>query len=125
MENMKKSILAMLLVMLLAVFGSVQSVSAQSKSVPWPGVTKKILFENDKVSIAEVTFAPGAVADWHSHPQYSVYAVTPVKMKVEVAGQADVIMEMKAGDAGYSPAVTHKTTNIGKKPFTAIVSEIK
>nr|WP_294939320.1 hypothetical protein [uncultured Flavobacterium sp.] len=121
---MKKSILMMLLVVLVA-FVNIPTVNAQATTVPWPGVTKKVLFENDKVNISEVTFAPGAVADWHSHPQYSVYALTAIKMKVEVEGKDNVILEMKAGQAGYSPAVTHKTTNIGKKPFTAIVSEMK
>lgn len=115
----------MLLVTMFVAFGNVQSVNAQAKSEPWPGVTKKVLVDNDKVNVSEVTFAPGAVADWHSHPQYSVYAVTAVKMKVEVAGQPDVILELKAGEGGYSPAVTHKTTNLSKKTFTAIVSEIK
>ncbi|ESU29058.1 hypothetical protein FLJC2902T_10950 [Flavobacterium limnosediminis JC2902] len=122
---MKKSILMMLLVVTLVAFVNVQTVNAQDKSEPWPGVTKKVLVDNDKVNVSEVTFAPGAVADWHEHPQYTVYAVTNVKMKVEVKGKEDTVVEMKPGQAGYSPAVTHKTTNIGKKPFTAIVSEIK
>ena len=46
-------------------------------------------------------------------------------MKVEVKGQDDVIAGMKAGQAMWSPAVTHQTTNVGKKPFTTIVTETK
>jgi hypothetical protein len=34
-------------------------------------------------------------------------------------------MELKAGDAASSPAVKHKTTNIGITPFTVIVTEMK
>jgi len=120
---MKKSIFTMLLVFSLTVL--VNAANAQEKMVPWPGVTKKVLTDNEKVNVAEVTFAPGAVADWHSHPQYSVYAVTPVKMKTEIEGIDAVIVELKAGQVGWSEAVTHKTTNIGKKPFTVIVTEIK
>ncbi|WP_143076456.1 cupin domain-containing protein [Flavobacterium swingsii] len=104
---------------------NVQTANAQAKMEPWPGVTKKILTDNEKVNVAEVTFAPGAVADWHSHPQYSVYALTDVKMKTEVKDKEPVIVEMKAGQVGWSEAVMHKTTNVGKKPFTAIVTEIK
>lgn len=115
----------MLFVFMLIAFGNVQTANAQDKSEPWPGVTKKVLVDNDKINVSEVTFAPGAVADWHEHPQYSVYAVTDVKMKVEVKGKENTVVEMKAGQAGYSPAVTHKTTNAGKKPFVVIVSEIK
>ncbi len=40
-------------------------------------------------------------------------------------GKEAVVVELKAGQAMYSPAVTHQTTNVGKKPFTVIVTEIK
>ncbi len=47
---------------------NVQFINAQDKMEPWPVVTRKVLTDNDKVIVSEVTFAPGAVADWHSHP---------------------------------------------------------
>ncbi len=103
----------------------VQTANAQDKKEQWPGVTIKVLTDNDNVNVSEVTFAPGAVADWHSHPQYTVYAVTNIKMKTEVKDKDAAIVELKAGEALWSPAVTHKTTNVGKTPFTAIVTEIK
>ena len=65
------------------------------------------------------------MADWHSHPQYAGYAVTDVKMQVEIKGQATTVAELKAGQGMWSAAVTHKTTNVGPKPFTVIVTEIK
>jgi quercetin dioxygenase-like cupin family protein len=122
---MKTRMLMMLSVITLAVFMNVESASAQETQTPWPGVTKKVLTDNEHVNVSEVTFAPGAVADWHSHPQYSAYAITDVKMKVEFKDKEPVTMDLKAGQAVYSPAVTHKTTNVGKKPFTVIVSEVK
>jgi beta-alanine degradation protein BauB len=83
------------------------------------------LTDNDHVKVSEVNFAPGAVADWHSHPQHTVYAVTDVKMREEVKGKEAVTAEMKAGQAMWSPAVTHVATNVGKTAFTIIVTEIK
>jgi len=115
----------MLSVLTLTIFMTVQSVNAQEATTPWPGVTKKILLDNEHVNIAKVTFAPGAVADWHSHPQYTVYAITDVKMQVEEKDKKTVVMDLKAGQAGWSPAVTHKTSNVGKTPFTVIVTEMK
>ncbi len=97
----------------------------QDKTEPWPGVTEKVLINNDKVNVEEVTFAPGAVADWHSHPQHTVYAVNDVSMRVEVKGKQASTANLKAGQAIWSPAVTHKTTNVGKTSFTIIVTEIK
>ncbi len=44
-----------------------QKANAQNKVEKWPGVTDKVLTDNDNVHVSEVTFAPGAVADWHSH----------------------------------------------------------
>lgn len=115
----------MLSVIALMASVSVQKVSAQEKKELWPGVTAKILVENDNVKVFEVTFAPGAVAIWHSHPQYTAYAVTDVKMKTEIQGKETTTVEIKAGHAVWSPAVTHQTTNVSKKPFTVIVTEIK
>lgn len=104
---------------------SVNSAIAQDKKPNWPGVTIKVLLDNENVNVSEVTFNAGAVADWHSHPQYTVYAVTDVKMKVEIKDKEPNVVEIKAGQAIWSPAVTHQTTNVGKNPFTVIVSEVK
>lgn len=122
---MKKSIQMILSVITLTIVMSAQSLNAQEVKTPWPGVTKKVLLDNAHVNIAKVTFAPGAVADWHSHPQYTVYAITDISMKVEVKGKPTSTMNLKAGQAAYSPAVTHKTSNVGTKPFTVIVTEMK
>ena len=122
---MKKPILIMFSMIAFIAFITVQSANAQDKTEPWPGVTKKVLVDNDKVNVSEVTFAVGAVATWHSHPQYTVYAMTDVKMQVEEKDKKTIVAELKAGQAMYSPAVTHQTSNVGKKPFTVIVTEIK
>jgi quercetin dioxygenase-like cupin family protein len=122
---MKRAILLMLSVLTLTAFVLVQTVKAQEVKEPWPGVTKRVIVDNEHVNVSEVTFAPGAVADWHSHPQYTGYAVTDVKMQVEIKGKETTVAELKAGQGMWSPPVTHKTTNVGKKPFTVIVTEIK
>ncbi|MCL9806204.1 cupin domain-containing protein [Flavobacterium amniphilum] len=120
---MKKSIQMILLVFMLSVFFN--AVNAQEMKEPWPGVTAKVLAESDKMTVTQVTFAPGAVADWHSHKAHSVYAVTDVKMKAEVKGKEPATVEVKAGEAVSLPAVKHKTTNIGEAAFTVIVTEMK
>lgn len=125
MHRMKKTTLLVLAVIAFTSLVTVQAATAADKKEPWPGVTKTVLLDNEHVNISEVTFAPGAVAIWHSHPQYTAYAVTEVKMKVEIKGQETAVAELKAGQAMWSPAVTHQTTNAGKKPFTVIVTEMK
>ncbi len=122
---MKKTIQTILSVLALVSFVIIQTSNAQELMEPWPGVTIKVLTDNDHVKVMEITFAPGAVADWHTHPQHTIYAVTDVKMKEELKGQEGTVATIKAGHVIWSPAVTHKTTNVGKKPFTVIATEIK
>jgi beta-alanine degradation protein BauB len=122
-KKMKKSIQTLLLVFILSVF--VNAANAQEQKEPWPGVTAKVLSESDKMIVTQVTFAPGAVADWHSHKAHSVYAITDVKMKAEVKGKEPATVEVKAGESVSLGAVKHKTTNIGDAAFTVIVTEVK
>lgn len=122
---MKNAILMMLSVITLTALMTVQTANAQETKSPWPGVTKKVLVDNEHVNVSQVTFSPGAVADWHSHTQYTAYAITDVKMKVEIKDKETTVVEVKSGQAIWSDAVTHKTTNVGNKPFVVIVSEIK
>ena len=118
---MQKTILTMLSVITLMAL-TAGNLKAENN---WPGVTKKVLVDNETLSVTEVTFNAGAVADWHSHLNYSAYAITDVKMLVEIQGKPNTTVEVKAGEAMYSPAVTHKTTNVGTKAFTVIVTELK
>src|SRR5687768_1238173 len=122
---MKKTILLTLSVIAFTAFVNVASAVAQEIMEPWPGVTIKVLAENDNVKVFRVTFAKNAVADWHSHPEHTVYALTNTKLKAEEKGKEPAIWDLKAGQAAYSPAVMHKTSNIGKKKATLIVTEIK
>lgn len=120
---MKATVMMLSAIALTAVL-SVQTSLAQETKSPWPGITAKILVENDHVKISEVTFEPGSVADWHDHSDHTVYAVTDIKMKEEMKDKEPGTIEMKAGQAAFAPACTHKVTNVGKKAI-AIVTEIK
>ena len=122
---MKKTSLLVLAVIAFTALVTVQAAASPNKTEPWPGVTKTVLLDNEHVNISEVTFAAGAVATWHSHPPYTAYAVTDITMKVEIKGKETAVAELKAGQAMWSPAVTHQTSNTGKKPFTVIVTEMK
>src|SRR5687767_836436 len=122
---MKKAILLTLSMIAFTTFISVQSAFAQDIMEPWPGVTIKVLTENENVKVFRVTFAKNAVADWHSHPEHTIYALTNARIKAEEKGKEPAILDLKAGQAVWSPAVTHKSSNIGKKKATLIVTEIK
>lgn len=103
----------------------IQSAKAQVSIEKWPGVTIKVLTENEFVKIFEVTWAPGAVADWHDHPNHTLYAVTDLKIREELKGKEPTTVELKAGQAAYANACTHKTTSLSKTTMKVIVTEIK
>jgi quercetin dioxygenase-like cupin family protein len=120
-----KNLFRAISIMTLFLFISLQTVKAQDKMEPWPGVKIKVLTDNDHVKIMEITMAPGSVADWHAHPQFTTYAVTDGKMQVELQGQEPKKTNVKAGQAAWSPALSHKVTNLGKTPLIMILTEIK
>lgn len=122
---MKKLILVILSMISLTTLVSAQDAKPQAKMEPWPGVTVTVLTDNDHVKILEITMAPGSVADWHPHPEFTTYALTDGKMLVEVKGKDPITADIKAGQASWSPALTHKVTNLGKTPITMILTEIK
>ena len=117
--------LMLIIVSALSGFIFISSAKGQEKKEMWPGVTAKVLLDNDKVNVTEYTFKPGSVADWHSHPANTAYLVTDAKMKVEVKDKREAINEAKAGQVMWSPAVTHKVTNVGDKDFTVVLTELK
>ena len=122
---MKKLLLIRLSVISLMTFVTIQTAYAQDKKEPWPGVTVKVLTENEKIKVLETTFTPGAFADWHTHPLHTIYFLTNANIKEEIKGNPPHTIEMKAGQAFASPAVTHKVTNVGNTPLTMIVTEVK
>lgn len=86
---------------------------------------KKILFENEKVRVMSVVFAPGDVMPWHSHPAHTVYAVSGGKIEITAKDQPPVVIDIKAGEVLYIEPVTHMAKNIGKTTMNLVVTELK
>lgn len=115
----------MLSVLALTAVLQIQVAKAQESVEKWPGVFIKVLTENEFVKVFEVTWAPGAVADWHDHPNHTLYAVTDIKISEELKGKGPTTVELKAGQAAFANACTHKTTSLSKNTMKVIVTEIK
>jgi len=101
------------------------SLYAQGALKPTPGVINKVILENEEVRVLEITFAPGAITDWHSHPNHVVYALTDGEMEITDKGKAPKVISLKAGTAMYLPAVTHIAKNVGTATVKMIVTELK
>jgi len=88
-----------------------------------PGM--KILFENDCVRVRYHDFAVGQSVPMHSHPAYVGYALEPFKALITLPDGTQKITVHRAGEAYWSPPVTHAVRNIGTGPIHNLLVEIK
>lgn len=85
----------------------------------------KLLFENDRVRVMEVTFTPGQKIAKHSHPDHYVYVVEPGKLKISKPDGSIADADLKEGDVVWIPAETHWAENAGSTTIKLIVNELK
>lgn len=90
-----------------------------------PNVAKKILLENDQVRVLYVEYEPGETTPWHSHPNHVVYALTDGKIEITDKDKPANVIELKANEAVFMPAVTHMVKNIGSTTLKIVVTEMK
>jgi beta-alanine degradation protein BauB len=88
-------------------------------------VYKKVLLDNEQVRVLQVEFAPGEMTAWHQHPNHVIYALTAGKLEITDKGKPASVLEIKAGDTMYLPAVTHMAKNIGTTTLKLVVTELK
>lgn len=85
----------------------------------------KLLFENDRVRVYEVTAPPGDVLTMHSHPAHLVYFLGSSKVKFTDEAGKVTETESKAGTVRWNEPVTHSVENIGTTPIRGLVVELK
>ena len=85
----------------------------------------KVVSENDQVRILRVHYGPHEKSVMHSHPASVAVFLTDTKGQFTYPDGKKENFERKAGDAQYSPAVTHLPENTSDKPFDVIVVELK
>jgi mannose-6-phosphate isomerase-like protein (cupin superfamily) len=92
------------------------------------GYTSKIVFENDRVRVKDVTFPPGVLdTGMHTHdlPHVGVILDQGALVFTE-PGKATETVKFSAGSVGYRDAnVTHQVANPGGKPMRVIEVELK
>jgi quercetin dioxygenase-like cupin family protein len=88
-------------------------------------IHKKVLVDNDKVTMMEVEFAPGDVTPWHHHPNYLTYVLSEGQLEITVKGKQPEVANVKPGGYTYSPAETHMIKNTGTTPVKLLIIELK
>jgi beta-alanine degradation protein BauB len=85
----------------------------------------KLKFENDRVRVMEVTFAPGAKIAEHSHPDHVAVITGAGKLTITNADGTTQELDGKVGDAMFIPSVTHYAVNSGTTEVKVTVIELK
>ena len=121
---MKKRILVVTaILMLAAAFTARVSFAADPLEVA-PDMYK-LVFENDKVRVMQVTFKVGESIAPHSHPDHFVYVLEGGKLQITNGEGTVADADLKTGDVVWINAETHQATNTGTTSVRLLVTELK
>jgi len=85
----------------------------------------KVVFQNDRVRVMEITFKPGDKIALHSHPDHFVYVLSNGTLALSYPDGTKKEFEGKAGDVVWINAESHAAENVGTTEFKGVVVELK
>ena len=85
----------------------------------------KVLFENERVRLLEVTMQPGGRSEMHSHPDNLVYVLSPGKVAFRGPSGEISELELPVGSSRWMEATEHTTENVGDTAVHALMIEPK
>ncbi|WP_300436270.1 hypothetical protein [Christiangramia sp.] len=85
----------------------------------------KVEFENEKVRVLRINYAPGEESMMHSHPEGVAIFMTDSKGKMKMKDGNDFVMDEKAGTVMWTDYTEHHPSNASEKPFEVIQVELK
>lgn len=85
----------------------------------------KVVLDNARVRVMEVTFAKGASIGMHDHPDHLAYAMADGKLEISPEGKDTAVHDVKKGMALWIPAEAHQARNAGDTELRLLVVELK
>lgn len=85
----------------------------------------KVEFENARVRVLRVKYAPHEKSVMHSHPDAVAIFQTDGRIKFTYPGGKTEERDMKAGTTLFTPAATHLPENISDGDMEVILVELK
>ncbi len=85
----------------------------------------KLVYENDRVRVMQVTFQPGEKVAEHSHPDHFVYVLEAGNLKITHGDGTVTDAVLKVGDVIFLNAETHWAVNTGTTVVRLLVTELK
>ncbi|HEY0883825.1 MAG TPA: cupin domain-containing protein [Ramlibacter sp.] len=92
-----------------------------------PRAVPSVQVENERVSVTEWNFAPGAETGWHRHGYaYVVVPESDGRLRIEARDGTSSVSRLRAHQSYYREAgVEHNVINDGAAPFSFVEIEIK
>ncbi len=92
-----------------------------------PQAVPKVQVENERVTVTEWNFAPGAETGWHRHGfAYVVVPEADGRLRIEAPDGTSSVSELRAHQSYFRPAgVEHNVINDGAAAFSFVEIEIK
>lgn len=86
----------------------------------------KVEFENDKVRVIRITYAPGEEAPMHDHKNGVVVNLSSFRVQFTAAdGTTPPVEPATPGTFQWSPAEAHASKNVGNTRVEALYIELK
>lgn len=101
------------------------AVAAAQDPVKIAAAHYKVMSENAQVRILHVHYAPHSKSIMHSHPDSVVVSLTGGKTMFHLPDGKTQVVEMKPGDAMFTPHTVHLPENVSDKAMDAVLIELK
>ena len=124
MKTMTTWVLTLIVLAASAAFGIRAAIADGDPMAVGPDIYK-LKFENERVRIMEITFAPGAKIGMHTHPDHIAVITQAGKLTLSYPDGTSKDLEGKPGDSFFIPAETHAAVNSGTTEVKGIVIELK
>jgi quercetin dioxygenase-like cupin family protein len=85
----------------------------------------KVLFENERVRLLEVTMQPGDSSEMHSHPDNLIYVLSDGKVTFTAPSGETADLELATGASMWMDATEHATDNVGGTTVRVLFFEPK
>ena len=83
----------------------------------------KLLSEEGKIRVIEMTLPPGVIDNEHSHHNETVYFIQGSKCKIHLPDGEAMEVDIPDGHVMHHGPWTHRVENLGDKPVKAIIFE--
>lgn len=115
--------MACVLAIVAAIYASLALAQDPVKVAP---TAYKLLVDNERVRVLDVTVKPGETIPFHSHPDYSLYVIEGGLARF-FSSPADtgVAVELKTGEASWRSAEVHSAKNVGTTTIRVLATELK